>query len=437
MIKNILKKFFSIEKSKNNKHSIIKILGLKLKIRRRIHKKDRLAYINYVLNHQLDKSCFVPKCKEFHKFNDDDVKLIAFYLPQFHDFEENVKWFGPGFSEWSNTSKAVPQYDGHYQPHIPIDVGYYNLDNTDVLKKQIELAKQYGIYGFSIYYYWYSGQKVMEKPLEKFLADKSLDMPFFLFFANQDWTMQWDNGNEKEILHEQILNDGDAEKFMTDILPYMKDDRYIKIDNKPLMVLYDIQKYPFEKYIEFNNLIRQIAKQNGFDDLYIITTVRNYMSLDNLKEITDKYQIDSLLEFFPQGVDDKIFQQKYPKIINPAFKGRCFDVAEAIKNKNYLYDANTKVFKGCFTNWDNTARKCYNGANILENTPDGYKQWLKDIINWTIKNKSPKEQFIFINAWNEWAEGAHLEPDQKYGYAYLQATKDAIEDKSVIKGVEG
>ena len=116
MIKNILKKFFSIEKSKNNKHSIIKILGLKLKIRRRIHKKDSLAYINYVLNHQLDKSCFVPKCKEFHKFNDDDVKLIAFYLPQFHDFEENVKWFGPGFSEWSNTSKAVPQYDGHYQP---------------------------------------------------------------------------------------------------------------------------------------------------------------------------------------------------------------------------------------------------------------------------------------------------------------------------------
>ena len=436
MIKNILKKFFSIEKSKNNKHSIIKILGLKLKIRRKIHKKDRLAYINYVLNHQLDKSCFIPKCKEFHKFNDDDIKLIAFYLPQFHDFEENVKWFGPGFSEWSNTSKAVPQYDGHYQPHIPIELGYYNLDNTDVMKKQIELAKQYGIYGFSIYYYWYSGQKVMEKPLEKFLADKSLDMPFFLFFANQDWTMQWDNGNEKEILHEQILNDGDEEKFMADILPYMKDDRYIKIDNKPLMVLYDIQKYPFEKYIEFNNSIRQIAKQNGFDDLYIITTVRNYMNLDNLKEITDKYQIDSLLEFVPQGVVDKIFPQRYPKIINPAFRGRCFDVAEAIKNKNYLYDANTKVFKGCFTNWDNTARKCYNGANILENTPDGYKKWLKDIINWTIKNKSPKEQFIFINAWNEWAEGAHLEPDQKYGYAYLQATKDAIEDKSIIEGVE-
>ena len=148
MIKNILKKFFSIEKSKNNKHSIINILGLKLKIRRKIHKKDRLAYINYVLNHQLDKSCFIPKCKEFHKFNDDDIKLIAFYLPQFHDFEENVKWFGPGFSEWSNTSKAVPQYDGHYQPHIPIELGYYNLDNTDVMKKQIELAKQYGIYGF-------------------------------------------------------------------------------------------------------------------------------------------------------------------------------------------------------------------------------------------------------------------------------------------------
>ena len=428
-MKFVLNKIYSIRKSSNNKHNILTILGIKLKIKRKIHKKDRLAYINYVLNHQLDKSCFVPKSNEFHKFNDEDVKLIAFYLPQFHDFEENIKWFGPGFSEWSNTSKAVPQFDGHYQPHIPIDVGYYNLDNTDVIRKQIELAKQYGIYGFSIYYYWYSGQKVMEKPLEKFLADKTLDMPFFLFFANQDWTMQWDNGNEKQVLHEQILNDGDAEKFMADILPYMKDERYIKINNKPLMVLYDVQKYPYEKYLEFNSSIRKIAKDNGFDDLYILTAVRSHMDLNNLKEIVDKYNVESLLEFFPLGAIDRIFSQKYPKIINPSFKGRCFDVAHSIKNKRYMYETNANLFKGCFTNWDNTARKCYNGAAIYESNPINYKVWLKDIINWTKENKEKTEQFVFINAWNEWAEGAHLEPDQKYGYAYLQATKDVLENK--------
>ena len=428
-MKNIFKYIFSITKSDNNKHNIINCLGIKLKIKRRIHTKNKLSYINYVLNHQLDKSCFVPKTEDKHQFKNDDVKLIAFYLPQFHDFEENIKWFGPGFSEWSNTSKAVPQYDGHYQPHIPIDVGYYNLDNTDIMKKQIELAKQYGIYGFSIYYYWYSGKKLMEKPLEKFLADKSLNIPFFLFFANQDWTMQWDNGNEKEILYQQFLNDGDAEKFMADILPYMKDERYIKIDNKPLMVLYDVQKYPYEKYIEFNKEIREIAKQNGFDDLYILTTVRTYMNIQELKAVTDKYKIDSLLEFFPQGLVDKLINEKYPKIINPLFKGRCFNVAEMIEHKKYLYKSNTKIFKGCFTNWDNTARKCYNGANILENTPAGYKQWLKDLINWTKKNKQLNEQYVFINAWNEWAEGAHLEPDQKYGYAYLQVTKDVLENK--------
>lgn len=438
-MKNIFKYIFSITKSDNNKHNIINCLGLKLKIKRRIHTKNKLSYINYVLNHQLDKSCFVPKTEDKHQFKDDDAKLIAFYLPQFHDFEENIKWFGPGFSEWSNTSKAVPQYDGHYQPHIPIDVGYYNLDNTDIMKKQIELAKQYGIHGFSIYYYWYSGKKLMEKPLERFLADKTLNMPFFLFWANEDWTMRWDNGNEKEILHQQILNDGDAEKFMTDILPYMKDERYIKIDNKPLMVLYDVQKYPYEKYIEFNKEIREIAKQNGFDDLYILTTIRKYMDYQNLKEITDKYLINAMLEFFPQDFAHlpQIIEKKFEKIINSQFKGVICNVPQFIDQKKYLYDTNTEVFKGCFPNWDNTARKCYNGALICQSTPYYYKKWLKDIIKWTKEHKTKTQQMVFINAWNEWAEGAHLEPDQKYGYAFLQATKEALENtndkQSLIK----
>lgn len=426
-IKTLKEKLLSCQKSEYEKHYIISILGATLKVRRRIWNIDKIKYINYVLNHQLDKSNFVPKTTLKHVFKAEAAKLIAFYLPQFHDFAENTKWFGSGFSEWSNTSKAIPQYEGHYQPHIPIDVGYYRLDNTDVMKKQIELAKHYGIYGFCFYYYWYSGHKIMEKPLENFLKDKSLNMPFFLFWANEDWTMMWDNGNEKAVLHKQELKDDDAEKFMADILPYMKDDRYIKIDNKPLFVLYELKKYPYEKYLKFVEKIRQIAKENGFDDLYIMSTIRNDVDLYDMQMIADNYKLDSILEFFPQGLKP-VLKPVYKKIINPKFKGTCWNIKKFIKEKGYLYKNKTNVFKGCFTHWDNTARKCYNNTDIYENNPTDYKHWLKDIINWTKMNKPENEQFVFINAWNEWAEGAHLEPDQKYGYAYLQATKEALEE---------
>lgn len=422
-----MKRFMYVEDSNDNSHQIFNILGVKIKRKKKVNKKELNLYLDYVLNNQLDKSNFVKPIQEVHQFKENDVKIISFYLPQFHDFEENIKWFGRGFSEWSNTSKTLPQYIGHWQPHIPIDVGYYNLTGTEIIERQISLAKQYGIYGWAFYYYWYSGKKIMEKPIENFLADKSLDMPFFLFWANEDWTMLWDNGEFQETLHRQALLQGDAEKFMNDILPYMKDDRYIKIGNKPLLVIYELKKYPYEKYIDFNKKIREIAKQNGFSDLYIMTTVREWMDNTNLKEITDKYNLDSMLEFSPQGITH-ILERKNKTFMNPKFKGFCLDIGKYIKEKKYIFNSNTKLFKGCFPNWDNTPRRCYNGSQIIENTPQNYKIWLKDIINWTKNNKLQDEQYVFINAWNEWAEGAHLEPDTRYGYAYLRATKEALED---------
>lgn len=374
---------------------------------------------------------FVKLSDDFYNASDNDVKLISFYLPQFHDFEENIKWFGKGFSEWSNTSKAVPQFVEHYQPHIPIDVGYYNLDNNSAIKRQIELAKQYGIYGFSFYYYWFSGKKLMEKPLERFLSDKSLDMPFFLFWANHDWTMNWDNGQSKKVLYKQMLNANDEQKFMDDILPYMKDDRYIKIDNKPILVLYNPHIYKYERYISFNNTIRKIAKINGFDDLYIITPTYRADMLKNVtyKEFIDKYNLDALFEFYPMGMRDLKYKQI--KFMNKKFKGSNWDMDDFIKNKKYLYPSDVNLYKCTFPSWDNTSRKCFTGADIYQNTPENYKIWLNDVIKWTKENKRKNEQFVFINAWNEWAEGAHLEPDQKYGYAYLQATKDVLEQVNV------
>ena len=431
-IKKFLQQIFSLKYNDEKTHKIITLFGIKLKLKYccKATNEDIIEYIDYVQNKQLDKSDFINLSNNCYKFKEQDVKLISFYLPQFHDFEENIKWFGRGFTEWSNTSKAVPQFTGHYQPHIPIDVGYYNLNDNSVLRRQIELAKQHGVYGFSFYYYWFSGKKLMEKPLERFLKDKSLNMPFFLFWANEDWTMLWDNGKDREVLHKQELLKDDEQKFMKDILPYIKDERYIKIDNKPLLVIYNPHNYPFERYIEFNNKIRQIAKEEGFDDLFIMTTTlrADSSSCSSYKEFIKKYKIDSLLEFFPQGISTHDINCIRPKIMNKKFKGKCYDMHEFITHKKYLYDTDANLYKCAFPHWDNTPRKCYNGADIYQNTPKDYKIWLKDIISWTKSNHAKNEQFVFINAWNEWAEGAHLEPDQKYGYAYLQATKEAIEE---------
>ena len=428
-MKNFIKKLFSITSSYDKRYRIIYLLGLKFCFDKlKITAKDKEKYLDYALNHNLDKSEFVPESKETYK-NNSSVKLISWYLPQFHDFNENVKWFGKGFSEWTNTSKTVPQYTGHWQPHIPIDVGFYNLETTSVMKRQIELAKQYGIYGFGFYYYWFSGKKLMEKPIQNFLADKSLDMPFFFFWANEHWTKLWGDGQMNKILFRQELLDGDDEKFMTDILPYMKDERYIKINNKPVLVIYHTEIYEYERYIKFINKINEIAKQNGFNGIYLMTPIRAEMDKNHSNNVLDKYRLDALFEFVPMGCKD-LFTRIPAKIMNKSFDGAVFNVEKFIKNKSYFYNTDCKkLYKGCFPVWDNTARKCYNGASIFPNTPHNYKIWLKDIIKWTKEKYSEDEKFVFINAWNECEEGAHLEPDNKYGYAYMKAPKKAMRER--------
>lgn len=436
-LKKLLKTIFSLHNEydeNNRKKKVVTILGISVKMDYKPKKvkkdlKDLAEYIDYVQNHQLDKSEFVELNEEKIELSENNTKLISFYLPQFHSFPSNDDWFGRGFTEWSNSTKAVPQYTGHHQPHLPIDVGFYNLETDTIMKRQIELAKQYGIYGFSFYYYWYSGKKIMEKPIQNFLANKSLDMPFFMFWANENWSHLWGNGADEEILYKQEIVDGDAEKFMADILPYMKDDRYIKIDNKPLLIIYNPEIYPLNVLTAFVDRIRQIAKENGFVDLYINTIMKPFMEKGVYKDYLNTIHFDGVVEFLP-GCMHNLFEKSNKKYLNPLFKGNCFDVKEFVEKERYLYNSDSRVFKGIFPMWDNTARRCYKGATIFESSPELYKKWLKNIMNWTKKNNPKNEQFVFVNAWNEWAEGAHLEPDTKYGYAYLQATKEALEEEN-------
>lgn len=420
--KTFIKNLFSIRNE--NKHKVFTISGIKIKIGKKQYfsKKYKKEYTDWLAKRNLNSSLdFVPFKK--YEIKDNKEKLIAFYLPQFHTFKENDEWHGKGFSEWTNVTKAIPQFTGHNQPQLPIDVGFYDLSTDKVMYRQIELAKNYGIYGFCFHYYWFSGKRLMEKPIFNYLNNKELDLPFCLCFANENWSKNWDGG-DKEVLIEQKFLENDPKQFAQDIMPFFEDERYIKINNKPILVVYKPQLFKKEILKNFAIELNKKAKENGLDGVYLI------MAKTQDAEINPKeFFMDAVVEF-PPHVVDRLAEKINPKTyyINPSFNGKIFNTKNFIENEKYLYNTNYKLFKTVFPSWDNTARKAYTGASVFDVSPKLYKKWLKGCIEWTKKNNSKEEQYIFINAWNEWAEGAHLEPDQKYGYAYLQATKEIIKE---------
>ncbi len=381
-------------------------------------------YIQTLFSTYLDKTCFEPKTIS-QPPRGTFPKLIAFYLPQYHLFPENEKWHGLGFTDWSNVAKALPHFIGHRQPQLPIDVGFYDLAHTDVMKRQVELAKLYGIYGFCFHYYWFSGKRLMEKPIFNWLHDKSIDFPFCLCWANENWSKLWDGGNQ-EILIKQELHENDDVKFAKDIIPFFKDKRYIKMNNKPLFIVYHPALFKQKRFCKFVDILKKECQNAGVEDLFILITNRMGFQDDPCQ-----WNADGLVEFPPHGIDgDEVSRIKKKFILNNS-RITVYDFAKYIQEKKYLFETPYNLFKGVFPSWDNTARKAFTrGICFYGETPKLYQQWLTDCLKWTQKHHPTEEQFVFINAWNEWAEGAHLEPDTYYGYAYLQATKKALNDVS-------
>jgi lipopolysaccharide biosynthesis protein len=385
--------------------------------------KDRLKYLEYIEKNILKKSEeFIEFDKNKFVRTKNDTKIIAWYLPQFHQIEINNKYHGQGFTEWTNTSRAIPLFTGHYQPHVPYDVGYYDLLNPSTLERQIYLAKHYGVYGFCFYYYWFSGKRLMEKPLELLFEHKELNMPFCINWATENWTTLWDGGN-REIIVEQKLEKNDEKRFMESVLPYMKDSRYIKIDGRPILVIYRVNIFEKERIKLLLNNLRRIAIENGFPDLYIMLT-NAFDFRDNVAE----WGADAVVEFPPHGILGLLELNKNLGYINPYFDGKIFDTQSFIENKKYMVDYGGQTYyRSALTSWDNTARKAMSDANIFCGlNPQTFKSWIKDIVIESKKIHSESEDIIFVNSWNEWAEGSHLEPDMKYGYGYLQALKDAL-----------
>lgn len=350
------------------------------------------------------------------------VKAIAFYLPQFHCIPENDEWWGTGFTEWSNTRRGLPMFEDHYQPHVPHpDIGYYDLTDATVLERQTDLAKKFGIYGFCFYYYWFNGRRLLEMPLERMLQSGKPDIPFCFCWANGNWTRTWD-GLDKEILMEQIHTEDSDARFIYDLLPVFLDPRYIKIDEKPLLIIYQPKIMP--NVSQTTQLWRRVCREEGIGEIHLA-----FMSGFSIKE-SKKHDFDSFILFPPMNLSLKPLS---PITSNNNFKGSVFDYREALvqslqaKNPDYL------MFRGVMPSWDNTARRLENSSVFINSSPALYNQWLKAAISQTRNTLPSSHQFIFINAWNEWAEGAHLEPDEKYGYSFLEATFEALNPVHPVK----
>jgi len=379
-----------------------------------------------------------------------ELRAIAFYLPQFHPIPDNDAWWGKGFTEWTNVTKAQPLFEGHYQPHLPADLGFYDLRIEEVREQQAALAKEYGIHGFCYYHYWFNGKQILERPLKEVLESGKPDFPFMMCWANETWTRAWD-GQSSEILIEQKYSLEDDRKHIQSLIPYFKDKRYIRVNNKPVFAIY--RSFDLPDMGATIKVWREEAAKHGLE-LYICRFESCLVS----GALHFKHGFDAAIDFQPWSREMNLYREKilqgkqrsltfrsknyvYRKLVKKSNENKYKAFRDNFKTevfRNHIYDyedyanfvmccprADYKVYPGITVMWDNTARRKSSPAIFKNATPEIYKKWLMHISQ-TFKPFSKEENFVFINAWNEWGEGNHLEPCQKWGRKFLEATKEVL-----------
>jgi lipopolysaccharide biosynthesis protein len=356
------------------------------------------------------------------------VKAIAFYLPQFHPIPENDRWWGKGFTEWTNVTRATSLFPGHWQPHLPADLGFYDLRLSSVLSEQAQLARRYGIHGFCYYHYWHHGKRLLHLPIDEMLRSGQPRFPFCLCWANHNWTRNWDDGN-RELLSEQRYSLHDHLEHIRWLAKVFLDERYIRIDGKPLFLIFRASAIRYlDSMVE---MWRDHARKLGVGEIFLAE-----LESQEVRERIDPRQkgLDAVVEFQP---DLPTLMYDGARCAAPAVPslvggrgGRglnhyVFDYEEVVRRMREKSPPDSPFFRCVTPSWDNTARRRIEGVILHGSTPELYERWLADVVEET-HTSSAGERLVFLNAWNEWAEGNHLEPCQRWGHAYLQATRRAL-----------
>ncbi|MDT7537961.1 MAG: hypothetical protein QOI82_1546 [Actinomycetota bacterium] len=358
----------------------------------------------------------------------DLPRLIAFYLPQFHPVRENDEWWGPGFTEWRNVAKARPAFPGHYQPHQPGELGFYDLRLPETRQAQADLARSYGVHGFCYYHYWFNGRRILERPFNEVLASGEPDFPFALCWANENWTRVWDGGADQVLLG-QDYSDEDDLAHIRSLLPAFADPRYIRVGGKPMFLVYRAGRMPDPK--RTTDIWRAEAARAGLGELYLC-------KIEGFQEDRGRPPaeggFDASVGWIPDwGTLGTPLRRSVPwraaAKLGLASRGyrqhRVFEYADVVQRM--LSDSRPSYPQHpCVTpSWDNSARRKEAALILRGATPELYEQWLTEVVRRVIASDNA-EPLVFVNAWNEWAEGNHLEPDVAFGHAWLEATRRAL-----------
>ncbi len=343
---------------------------------------------------------------------DYPLRFIAYYLPQFHPIPINDQAWGRGFTEWTNATKALPRYVGHYQPRLPLDLGFYDLRSVAVLEQQADLARRGGIYGFCIHNYWFNGQRVLETPLDLILANPQIDLRFCLNWANESWSRRWDGSENHILLHQDYSPAADI-AYAESLIPAVSDPRYIRVGDRPLIMVYRPSLLPdaaatVERW-------RDVFVRHGLSDPYVV--------MSEAFDGTDPqpWGFDATAGFAPH----KHFRgggSAHVRRLDPMFRGAAKSYAATAAAAVESMRKDYRFLPGVCPDWDNEARKPRRGTSFYGSTPALYGGWLEAAARYAMEAPAG-ERIVFINAWNEWAEGAYLEPDRHFGYAYLAETR--------------
>ncbi|NVO85919.1 glycosyltransferase WbsX family protein [Hymenobacter terrestris] len=358
------------------------------------------------------------------------LRALAIYLPQFHPVAENDAWWGKGFTEWTNVAKARPRFPGHYQPQLPADLGFYDLRLAETRAQQAELARQYGISGFCYYHYWFNGRRILERPFEEVLRSGQPDFPFCLCWANENWTRRWD-GMEQEVLLKQEYSEQDDLDHLRALAPAFADPRYIRVDGKPVFIVYRSEHFPDIK--QTTDTWRAEAQRLGIGELYLLR-------MESFQRGVNPHELgfDAAVEFQPDwgnlplrqfGSFSRRALRKLRIRESPYVTDWVYDYGQMVRNMLVKPAPSYKMYPGVTPAWDNCARRKALATVITDSTPAKYEGWLSEVVQRFVPY-SAEENFIFINAWNEWAEGNHLEPCQRWGHQYLEATARALAGNS-------
>lgn len=359
------------------------------------------------------------------------ARVLAFYLPQYHPIPENDRWWGKGFTEWTNVGKAKKYYPGQYEPRVPADLGYYDLRVPETREAQADMARKYGIEGFVYWHYWFgNGKRLLERPFNEVLESGKPNFPFALAWANQSWKGFWHGLKDRNVLIEQTYSgDEDYIEHFNTILPAFKDERYLKCDGKPIFFIYSPEELPNVKH--FIELWQYLAQQNGLKGIFFVAIRHNLYDLECAKHEIDQWKN---VGFESINVVNSFGKFKYKfwfRLLRSIFFKRLRIIPDLRLYESRAFkspvDSDDFVIPSVLPDWDHTPRSGREGVAFVGSTPEKFKLIVKETLD-SIMNKPFDRRFLMVKSWNEWAEGNYLEPDLRYGCQYLEAFKTVISE---------